>query len=156
MSSSDFFPAVTSIHLSTKKGSSELKLYKEITNSLHVSCTIGGLTQRTIPNIHEEIDYTAIYFTLYHQFGGKETTIVRRYMIEYDPKQEDIKFDDDHIEFEIPIDDDFSNLDFVTNYYFLQISFTNKQPGVMGLSQSIYNNEIFKSKIPFTVSEKVI
>lgn len=87
-SSSNFYSLIY------KKGSSELKLYKEITNSLHVSCTIGGLTQRTIPNIHEEIDYTAIYFTLYHQFGGKETTIVRRYMIEYDPKQEDIKFDD--------------------------------------------------------------
>ena len=42
-------------------------------------------------------------------------------MIEYDPKQEDIKFDDDHIEFEIPIDDDFSNLDFVTNYYFYKL-----------------------------------
>ncbi|MDR4983593.1 hypothetical protein RGU74_07725 [Bacillus cereus] len=157
MSSNNFFPAVTSIHLHTQKDSQELILYKDQNNTLNISCTIGGLTRRTLPYIHESLDYVAIWFTLYHQFGGKETTIVRRYVVEYDPNQGDINEDTEQIKFEIPIDDDFSNLDFISNYYYLQIGFTNKKTDQMGVTESIISNTIFKTKIPFNVlTNKVV
>ncbi|ASN71431.1 hypothetical protein [Bacillus toyonensis] len=153
MSSNNFFPAITSINLFTQKDSSELILYKGQDNVLHVSCTIDGLTRRTLPYIHESLDYIAIWFTLYHQFGGRETTIVRRYFVEFDPKEWFIPKDIDRVVFEIPVDDDFSDLDFISNYYYLQISFTGKRPHEMGIEQSIHDNQIFNTKIPFVIKE---
>ncbi|WP_242221538.1 hypothetical protein [Bacillus cereus group sp. BfR-BA-01380] len=157
MTSSNFSPSITSIHLHTKKDSSELILYKGKNNALSVSCTIRGLMQRTLPYIHETPDYVAIWFTLYHQFGEKGSTIVRRHIVEYDPEQGYTSEDIDHIEFQIPIDDDFSSIDFITNYYYLHISCTGKHHDEMGISASVDNNEIFKTKIPFIVStDKVV
>ena len=153
MSSNNFFPAITSINLFTQRGSSELILYKGQNNILNVSCTIDGLTRRTLPYIHERLDYIAIWFTLYHQFGGRDTTIVRRYLVEYDPKQKYIDEDIDHINLQIPVDDDFSDLDFISNYYYLQVSFTSKHPDEMGISHSIQANQIFNTKIPFIYNE---
>lgn len=153
MSSYNFKPAITSINLFTKRDSSELILYKGQDNTLNVSCTIDGLTRRTIPYIHETLDYTALHITLYHQFSGKDTMIVRSYMVEYDPQQRNIESDIDRIELEIPIDDDFTEVDFVNNYYYLQISFTHKHPGEMGILHSIDINKIFETKIPFTIEE---
>ncbi|TEA54627.1 hypothetical protein EZE46_05740 [Bacillus sp. BH2] len=153
MSSYNFKPAITSINLFTKRDSSELILYKGQDNTLNVSCTIDGLTRRTIPYIHETLDYTALHITLYHQFGGRDTIIVRSYMVEYDPQQRNIESDTDRIELEIPIDDDFTEIDFVSNYYYLQISFTHKHPDEMGISESIRTNPIFNTKIPFVIKE---
>ncbi|MCI4252498.1 hypothetical protein MRP26_26635 [Bacillus sp. CCB-MMP212] len=153
MSSYNFKPAITSINLFTEKDSSELVLYKEKNNTLNISCTIDGLTRRTIPYIHETLDYTALYITLYHQFGGEDTIIVRSYMVEYDSEQRTIESDIDRIELEIPIDDDFTEIDFVSNYYYLQISFTYKKPDEMGITESIRTNPIFNTKIPFVIKE---
>ncbi|OJE45022.1 hypothetical protein BAQ49_07650 [Bacillus proteolyticus] len=154
MSSNNFFPSLTSIQLQTDPGSPELVLYTDgRVNILHISCSIGGLLQRTIPLIHETLDYVAVYFTLYHQFGGRETTIVRRYLFEFDPQKIDMKSNTDHAELEIPIDDDFSGINFVDNYYYLQVSFTHKQPDEMGVSESIQTNKIFETKIPFMIEE---
>lgn len=153
MSSNNFLPAITSINLFIERGSSDLILYKDQDNVLNVSCTIDGLTRRTLPHIHESLDYIAIWFTLYHQFGGKETTIVRRYFVEFDPEQGYIDIDIDRINLQIPIDDDFSDLDFISNYYYLQVSFTDKRPGEMGIAQSIETNQIFNTKIPFIIEE---
>ncbi|MGH0787833.1 hypothetical protein ACQVTU_08695 [Bacillus cereus] len=154
MSSNNFFPSLTSIHLQTESKSPELVLYTDgRINILHISCSIGGLLQRTIPSLHETLDYVAVYFTLYHQFGGRETTIVRRYMLEFDPQEIDMKSNTEHAELEIPIDDDFSKVDFVDNYYYLQVSFTHKHPGEMGVSESMNRNKIFETKIPFIIEE---
>lgn len=153
MSSNNFFPAITSITLFTERDSSDLILYKGQDNILNVSCTIDGLTRRTLPYIHENLDYIAIWFTLYHQFGGKETTIVRRYFAEFDPKERNIDIDTDRIDLQIPVDDDFTDLDFISNYYYLQVSFTGKRPHEMGVSQSIHDNQIFNTKVPFVIKE---
>jgi hypothetical protein len=156
LSSFDFLPALTSIHIFTEKNSNQLILVPNTSNKLRISCTISGLNRRTVEIIHEKPDYLAIYFTLFHQFGGKETTIVRRYMLEYDPEQED-KYDDiEEIDIDIPIDDDFSEIDFVLNYYFLQISITHKHPGEMGISESIRVGKIFETKIPFIIQPKEV
>ncbi|MFJ8529988.1 hypothetical protein [Bacillus sp. NPDC094106] len=158
MSSNNFFPSLTSIKFQSNKDSqlANLTLYKGINNTLNVSCTIGGLsrTQRTLPYIHETLDYVAVWITLYHQFGGKETTIVRRYVREYDPQeQQDKEYDHEYLEVNIPIDDDFSGVDFINNYYYLQVSFTHKRQGEMGVTTSINNNKVFETKIPFIIKE---
>ncbi|HFR4148744.1 TPA: hypothetical protein ACHVJ6_002566 [Bacillus cereus] len=154
MSSNNFFPSLNSIRLQTEPESPELVLYTDgRTNILHISCSIGGLLQRTMPPLHETLDYVAVYFTLYHQFGGRETTIVRRYLLEFDPQEMDMKTNTEHVELEIPIDDDFSKVDFVDNYYYLQVSFTHKHSGEMGVSESINRNKIFETKIPFIIEE---
>jgi hypothetical protein len=156
MSSFDFKPAITSIQLFTEKDSPELQLKKGKENFLYISCTISGLTKRRVEIIHDYLDYVAVHFTLLHQFGGKETTIVRRYMLEYDPDVEVINNDVEHIELKIPVDDDFSGIDFVSNFYFLEISFTHKHPGEMGISESIRVGKIFETKIPFTILAKEV
>lgn len=158
MSSNNFFPSLTSIRLQTNPASPELVLYTDgRVNILNISCSIGGLLQRTIPSLHETLDYVAVYFTLYHQFGGRDTAIVRRYFLEFNPQEIDMESDTEHAELEIPIDDDFSEINFVDNYYYLQVSFTHKHPGEMGLSTSIANNKIFNTKIPFIVlTDKVV
>ncbi|MGE6551316.1 hypothetical protein ACQKFK_20575 [Bacillus mycoides] len=155
MSSNNFLPAVTSIKLYTQKDSPNLALYKGQNNILHISCKVDGIIQRSIPFIHETIDYTALYFTLYHQFGGRDTTIVRRYLVEYAPQNIQNKSDTDYIELQIPIDDDFSEIDFVSNYYFLQINFTYKHPSEMGIIASLYANQIFNTKIPFIIQGEI-
>ncbi|MCU4843719.1 hypothetical protein OB992_07030 [Bacillus cereus] len=155
MSSNNYFPAITSINLFTEKDSSDLILYKGQDNVLNVSCTIDGLTRRTLPYINESLDYIAIWFTLYHQFGGKETTIVRRFFVEFDPEEGSIDTDIDRVNLQIPIDDDFSDLDFIRNYYYLQVSFTGKRPDEIGISQSIQTNQIFNTKIPFIIEEEL-
>ncbi|MES9665777.1 hypothetical protein [Bacillus nitratireducens] len=83
----------------------------------------------------------------------KETTIVRRYFVKFDPEEGSIATDIDRIHLQIAIDDDFSDLDFIRNYYYLQVSFTGKRPDEMGLSQSIQTNQIFNTKIPFIIEE---
>jgi hypothetical protein len=155
MSSFDFNPAVTSISMYTTKDSPTLFLYKEKENYLYISCTIGGLSQRVYDFFSETTEYVAICFTLFHQFDALDTTIVRRYVVEYEPESNIIE-DIDQIELKIPVDDDFSRIDFVSNYYFLQFSFTNKHPGEMGISESINVGKFFETKIPFILSNKEV
>ncbi len=151
MSSNDFSPAITSLDMSTSMTTQELVLFLEEENILYVACCLGGLSRRTLPIVHEVPDYLGVYLTLFHQFGGKETTVVRRYLVEYPPDTID---DTDLIELEIPIDDDFRGIDFVSNFYFLHVSFTGKQPGEMGISESIYYGRVLETKIPFILKDK--
>lgn len=154
MSSNNFFPSLTSVRLQTHPESSKLILYTDgRVNILNISCRIGGLLQRTIPSLHETLDYVAVYFTLYHQFGGRDTTIVRRFLFEFDPQKNNTVSNSEEAELEIPIDDDFSGINFVDNYYYLQISFTHKRPDEIGISESIRTNKIFETKIPFMIEE---
>lgn len=44
------------------------------------------------------------------------------------------------------MDDDFPNLDFIYNYYYLQVSFTSKHADEMVISHSIQVNKIFNKK----------
>jgi hypothetical protein len=155
MSSFDFNPALTNITMYTTKDSPTLFLFREKENNLFISCTIGGLSQRVDDFFSEIPEYVAICFTLFHQFDALVTTIVRRYMVEYEPESNIIE-DFDQIELKIPIDDDFSKIDFVSNYYFLQVSFTNKHPGEMGISESIHVGKFFETKIPFILSNKEV
>ncbi len=154
MSSTNLLPSISFLRLSTKEEDSPyLILYEGEENRLTVEFTICGLNERTIPQIHEQLDYIALHITLFHQFGGKETTTVRRFVIEYDPGREIFK-DVQDMMLDIPVDDDFLDIDFISNYYFLQMSFTHKHLGEMGLDESVYVGKFFETKVPFKVFKK--
>lgn len=153
LSTSNFWPALTYFELFTERDSPNLFLYKGKENKLTVEFTISGLRRRFLPIIHEDISYIAIFVTLLHQFGGKETNIVRRYAVEYNPEIEPIK-DSYNTILDIPIDDDFGNLDFVTNFYKLEFCYTNKRDGELGFNYSLEEGKFFETKVPFVVLEK--